>query len=123
MTGKLLTEHHLEFLILSGGCTGLMGKRELVALLSLSSWCLVMDVWLFLAVPWVCLRCVVVVFPGHTHLLFLSESIHVKMPHCWEFTCRGSIVVFLLLSQCHGYRGFSHNVNSFFVFYQATILI
>ena len=34
----------------------LMGKRELIALLSLSSWCLVMVVWLFLAVPWVCLR-------------------------------------------------------------------
>ena len=50
----------------------LMGERELVALLSLSSWCLVMDVWLFLAVPWVCLRFVIVVFPDHTHLLFFS---------------------------------------------------
>ena len=49
----------------------LMGKRELVALLSLSSWCLVIVVWLFLAVPWVCLRFVIVVFPDHTHLLFL----------------------------------------------------
>ena len=29
----------------------LMGKRELVALLNLSSWCLVMVEWLFLAVP------------------------------------------------------------------------
>ena len=29
----------------------LMGNRELVALLNLSSWCLVMVVWLFLAVP------------------------------------------------------------------------
>ena len=28
-----------------------MGKRELVALLGLSSWCLVMVVWLILAVP------------------------------------------------------------------------
>ena len=26
---------------------------------------------LFLAVPWVCLRFVIVVFPDHTHLLFL----------------------------------------------------
>ena len=31
----------------------LVGKRELVALPGLSSWCLVMVVWLFLAVPWV----------------------------------------------------------------------
>ena len=45
----------------------MMGKRELVALLSLSSWCLVMVVWLFLAVPWVCLRFVIVVFSDHTH--------------------------------------------------------
>ena len=48
-----------------------MGKRELVALLNLSSWCLVMVEWLFLAVPWGCLRFVIVVFPDHTHLLFL----------------------------------------------------
>ena len=49
----------------------LMGKRELVALLYLSSWCLVMVEWLFLAVPWGCLWLVIVVFPDHTHLLFL----------------------------------------------------
>ena len=45
----------------------LMGKTELVALLSLSSWCLVIVVWLFLVVIWVCLQFVVVVFPDHTH--------------------------------------------------------
>ena len=50
----------------------LMGKRELVALLGLSSWNLVVVVWLFLAVPWVCLHFVIVVFPSHTHLLFLN---------------------------------------------------
>ena len=50
----------------------LMGKRELIALLSLSSWCLVIVVWLFLAVPWVCLQFVIVVVPDHTHLLFLG---------------------------------------------------
>ena len=52
----------------------LMGKRELVALFSLSSWCLVIDVWLFLAVPWVCLQFVIVVFPDHIHLLFLHRE-------------------------------------------------
>ena len=45
----------------------LMGKIELVTLLSLSSWCLVFVVWLFLAVPWVCLQVVIVVFPDHTY--------------------------------------------------------
>ena len=50
----------------------LMGKRELVALLNLSPWCLVMVEWLFLVVPWGCLPFVIVVFPDHTHLLFLE---------------------------------------------------
>ena len=47
----------------------LMGKRELIALHNLSSWCLVMVERLFLAVPWGCLQFVIVVFPDHTHLL------------------------------------------------------
>ena len=48
----------------------LMGKRELVVLLNLSSWCLVVFERLFLAVPRGCLQFVIVVFPDHTHLLF-----------------------------------------------------
>ena len=48
-----------------------MGKRELVALLNLSSWCLVVVERLFLPVPWGCLRFVIVVFSDHTHILFL----------------------------------------------------
>ena len=52
----------------------LMGKRELIALLNLSSWCLVMVERLFLAVPRGWLQSVIVVFPDHTHLLFLSLS-------------------------------------------------
>ena len=50
----------------------LMGKRELIALLNLSSWCLVMVERLFLAVPRGCLQFVIVVFPDHTHLLFFT---------------------------------------------------
>ena len=50
----------------------LMGKRELVALLSLSSCCLMIVVWLFFEVPWVCLQFVIVVFPNHTHYLLYS---------------------------------------------------
>ena len=45
----------------------LTGKRELVPLLSLSSWCFVIVVWLFLVVLLVCLQFVIVVFPDHTH--------------------------------------------------------
>ena len=50
----------------------LMGQRELVVLLSLSSWCLVIVVLLLLVVSWVCLQFVIVVFPDHTHLLFVT---------------------------------------------------
>ena len=53
----------------------LMGKTELVALLNLSSWCLMMVERLFLVVPWGCLWFVIVVFPDHTHLLFFMLSL------------------------------------------------
>ena len=53
----------------------LVGKRELIALLNWSSWCLVMVERLFLAVPWGCLQFVIVVFPDHSHLLLLMSFI------------------------------------------------
>ena len=62
----------------------LVGKRELVALLNLSSLCLVMVEWLFLAGAMGCLWFVIVVYPDHTHLLF--------------FFC-GSFMLFVFL--CH----------------------
>ena len=57
----------------------LMGKRELIALLNLSSWCLVMVERLFLAVPRGCLQFVIVVFPDHTHSLFLKPKVESKI--------------------------------------------
>ena len=60
---------HFSFAII------LMGKRELIALLNLSSWCLVMVERLFLTVPRGCLQFVIVVFPDHTHLLFLIKFV------------------------------------------------
>ena len=42
-----------------------------IAFLCLSSWCLVIVVWLFLTIPRGCLQFVIVVFSDHTHLLFL----------------------------------------------------
>ena len=50
----------------------LMGKRELIALLNLSYWCLVMVEQLFLAVPRGCLQFVIVVFLDHTHYFWLK---------------------------------------------------
>ena len=55
---------HSSFAIL------LMGMRESVALLSWSSWCLMIVVWLLLVVPWVCLQFVNVAFPDYARLLF-----------------------------------------------------
>ena len=52
----------------------LMGKRELIALLNFSSWCLVMVERLFLTVPRGCLQFVIMVFPDHTHLLFFKAK-------------------------------------------------
>ena len=54
------------------GCTENKRLRELIALLNLSSWCLVMVERLFLAVPRGCLQFVIVVFPDHTHILFFN---------------------------------------------------
>ena len=56
-----------------------MGKRELIALLNLSSWCLVMVGRLFLAVPRGCLQFVIVVFPDHTHLLFMGQKSNLRL--------------------------------------------
>ena len=64
----------LCFVVHSSIAIILMGKRELIALLNLSSWCLVMVERLFLAVPRGCLQFVIVVFPDHTHLLFLNRK-------------------------------------------------
>ena len=74
----------------------LMGKRELVALPSLSSWCLVMVERLFLAVPQGCLRFVIVVFPVHTHLLFLWSRAGKEMT-----SCLSSVIFYCVLSLSH----------------------
>ena len=53
----------------------LMGKRGLVVLLYLSSWCLVTVSVLrhFFTVPWVGLRCVMGVFSDHTHFFQTTD--------------------------------------------------
>ena len=49
--------------------------ENVIALLNLSSWCLEMVERLFLMVPRGCLQFVIVVFPDHTHLLFLWSPV------------------------------------------------
>ena len=70
----------------------LMGKRELIALLNLSFWCLMMVGRLFLAVPWGCLQFVIVVFPDHTHYFCIA----------WGITIEVIIVVCFLQKKSHG---------------------
>ena len=88
----------------------LMGKRELVALLTLSSWCLMMVERLFLAVPRGCLQFVIVVFPDHTHLLFLHISKKKIIPYNsnWvtkQHICKGLLKIF---AQFHDLSLFLH---------------
>ena len=42
--------------------------------------------WLFLVVPWGCLRFVIVVYPDHIHLLFL-ESVASDLGLYYVFIC------------------------------------
>ena len=70
-------------------------KRKLVALPSLSYKCIVTIhvLWLFLTVPWVGLQCLIVVFPGHTHLPF-----HVLSSFAIILTMKKELIALLVLS-------------------------
>ena len=58
----------------------LVWKRVLVALLCLSSLCIVIVsvLQLILVVPWVGLQCVIVVFPDYTYLLFIKTKYELR---------------------------------------------
>ena len=91
----------------------LMGKRELIALLNLSSWCLVMVEWLFLAVPRGCLQFVIVVFPDHTHLLvFIIVSEDSVCLYC----LRLQIIFAPKLDQCLSLRLMTINKTCTFMY-------
>ena len=77
----------------------LMGKRELIALLNLSSWCLVMVERLFLTVPRGCLQFVIVVFPDHTHFLFLEVLVRI----CGQNICY-HVVAFVIPLHDHALK-------------------
>ena len=85
----------------------LMGKRELVALLDLSSWCLVMVGRLFLTVPQGCLRFVIVVFPDHNHLLFFIRCYrylrYMYVRYRWEISLKFTP---LLQKETYSYKSF-----------------
>ena len=81
----------------------LMGKRELIALLNLSSWCLVMVERLFLTVPRGCLQFVIVVFPDHTHLLFIK--VYILECSCWIFK---KLLILLTMTFCAKIKSYGY---------------
>ena len=86
----------------------LIGKRELVALLNLSSWCLVMVEHLFLAVPLGCLRFVIVVFPDHTHSLLLKSSLCIiRILGGYSFLWYPNFKLYILYSVKFGINSFT----------------
>ena len=58
-----------------------------VGLLMLAIFGFAMVVWLYLAVPWVCLRFVIVVFPDHTHYFcyFSKNSLNSILSSEWHY--------------------------------------
>ena len=73
-------------------------------------------VWLFLTMPWVCLQFVIVVFPDHTHLLFMIGN--GKKKHFFIFAINGELKKILLLRFFfffffffRGGGGYSNNVD------------
>ena len=92
-----------------------MGMRELVALFCLSSWCLVIVVWLFLTMPPVCLQFVIVVFPDHSQyfchnyklcqygMLLKSQNFDAANMRCFKFTVQVKIdLTSLFYTGCEG---------------------
>ena len=79
----------------------LMGKRELIALLGLSSWCLVVVGQLFLSVPQGCLQFVIVVFPDHTHLLFFINILYARF--CGSVTANFVRILLNFSPKCRRY--------------------
>ena len=85
--------------VLSSFAIILRRERELVALLLLSYGCLVTVniLCLFLAVPWVGLRCVLVVFPDHTHLLYENRLLFSLNDNACSQFCVCSLYYYIIL--------------------------
>ena len=93
----------------------LMGKRELVGLLSLPSWCLVIVVWLFLTVPLVGLQCVIVVFPDHTHYFWFFSQLWLLLLDFSLFfvSSHSCLLTYFCYSSCSFKTSHVLNRNSF----------
>ena len=52
--------------------------------------------WLFLAVPWGCLLFVIVVFPDHTHFLFLTSIYLISCEFYYLRECFEEYVIYMI---------------------------
>ena len=86
-----LLDVHSSFAIMS------IEKRELVALLCLSSFCLIIVVWHFLIVSWVYLQFMIVVFSDHTHYFWLRECT-LNCSARWDSTSVLKVCLVILIS-------------------------
>ena len=100
-------------------CNHLDGVVRAGCLLNLSSWYLVMVEWFFLAVKRGCLRFVIVVFPDHTHLLFLyvvlTRSTHQFREETYHST-EASPLCHTYTSTLSGYYAANHIHYNFVMF-------
>ena len=71
--GEILVALLIPTVPLQGHNQGLDGE-ERADCFALSSWCLVIVVWLFLTIPQVCLQFVIVVFPDYTQYFLVHYS-------------------------------------------------
>ena len=78
-----------------------MGRREQVDWLSLSSWCLRIVVWLFLAVPWVCLEFLIGVFTDHTVKCHSTRTLQQKGLDEMSVTARNQVNVKVPSDSCN----------------------
>ena len=97
----------------SGFAIILKRKRKRVTLLLLSYRCIVSVnyLWrLFLAVPWVGLQCVIVVFPDHTHLLSYTVFLRHLLEKIMDTMCTQHVgysigATLEMNRKCHNHTG------------------
>ena len=97
----------------------------MVAWLSLSSLCLGTVVWLFLAVPWICLQFMIVVFPDHTHyfswvepVLSSGYSVLPKDTSQWLHSVVPSLMLYRLSHYVPQFEVLTRFISSFSTFRQ-----
>ena len=97
--------------------------RDLAALLSLSSWWLVIVVWLFLSLPWVCLQFVIVILTYIFWVSFMRTAMafawsSLSLRHSSKFSCgdsNGNWMPFCASSEESGESAHLHRLTLAFV--------